>query len=107
MKKQIDNNSQKALDSVRKAWEQHVSSSPVLDEAWLRRAVIQSRLQNEKPLGFFDDFQVVFGVALSAALSMLLFFSSKAMYQSSYAKPSALSYLVDANDYFLFKGNLQ
>ena len=95
------NRDKPTLMSLKAAWRQHTSRQPVLDELWLRRAINRAVL-TPPVRELKSEFQVALGVALSAAVSVLIFLSSNTVVQSRYTNPSALNFLINGTDYALF-----
>ena len=95
-----------SLESLRAAWQLHTAGTPSLDESWLKRAINKATI-GEPVESRMNHLQFALGIALSAAVSVLIFLSGNTYYQGSYSNPSALYYLINDTEYSLFDSEAQ
>ena len=87
------------LSTVKAAWSEQISSAPRLTETWLKAATQELEIEHNRT-ELRTATQCLLGVALSAAVSMLIFFSGPATSTTSYGQ--ATLYYLASSSYFSF-----
>lgn len=82
------------LSDLRAAWRHQTDASPELSDAWLRAAMTRVSRKQARPTSMAPA-QVLLGLALSAAASLLIFVSSNALTASRTSEPAAFEYYLN------------
>ena len=81
------------FDVAKAAWKKQLLSAPRLEDAWFKKTVIEIVSQPREAVE--SNYDMLWGFALSAAVSVAIFISSNMFGVTSYSSSYSYAYLLD------------